>query len=41
MTSNVPFTQLAALRELRTFGGTIYALPSALVWRSLVTKHWR
>ena len=35
MTSNVPFAQLAALRELKTFGGTIYEPPSAHGWRSL------
>ncbi len=35
MTSNVPFTQLAAMPGLKTFGGTIYEPPSARVWRSL------
>ncbi|HKG61695.1 MAG TPA: hypothetical protein VKB05_18200 [Pyrinomonadaceae bacterium] len=34
MTSNVPFTQPAALPGLRTFGGMIYEPPSARVWRS-------
>src|SRR5262245_19158901 len=33
------FTQLAALPELKTFGGTIYAPPSARVWRSLAMRH--
>jgi hypothetical protein len=34
-----PFTQLAALPELKTFGGMIYEPPSAHVWRSLGTRH--
>src|SRR4051812_34268648 len=35
MTSSVPFTLLAALQGLKTFGGMIYEPPSARVCRSL------
>ncbi len=39
MTSSVPFTPLAALPGLRTFGGTIYEPPSARVWHWLAMRH--